>query len=135
MVPEHWLHASTRWGRGSSLESPHNSVHVALGWPMTSVAVAAFDPAFWLHHCNVDRIYEGYLQVSIVCVPTPEDCWGTSRPLLCWGCGLAGRAHSEPMPPTALRDFVWTALLPHPCHSERRLAHWPTHNFGRGGEV
>ena len=34
---EHWRFASTRWGGGRSLEDPHNDVHVACGWPMTSV--------------------------------------------------------------------------------------------------
>lgn len=60
-VEEHWRHASMRWTRGFSLESPHNSVHVSCGFPMTSVAYAAFDPVFWLHHANVDRIYQAYL--------------------------------------------------------------------------
>ena len=31
---------------------------------MGSVAWAAFDIAFWLHHCNVDRIYETYLSIE-----------------------------------------------------------------------
>ena len=61
-VKEHWMHASTRWRRGSSLETPHNLVHVAVGYPMTTVAHAAFDPVFWLHHANVDRIHEAYLR-------------------------------------------------------------------------
>jgi tyrosinase len=60
-VDEHWKHASTRWRRGSSIETPHNSLHVAIGYPMTTVAHAAFDPVFWLHHANVDRIHEAYL--------------------------------------------------------------------------
>ncbi|MGC2574826.1 MAG: tyrosinase family protein, partial [Candidatus Nitrosopolaris sp.] len=35
----------------------HNSVH---GWchgSMGSVPTAAFDPIFWAHHCNIDRIW------------------------------------------------------------------------------
>eukprot|EP00965_Chrysotila_dentata_P160301 5293305-Pleurochrysis_carterae.AAC.1 len=39
----------------------HNSIHVAVGYPMTSVKWAAFHPIFFLHHCNVDRLYEAYL--------------------------------------------------------------------------
>jgi hypothetical protein len=57
----HWKHASTRWGGRTSIETLHNRVHVALGWPMSSVEFAPFDPVFWLHHCNLDRIYERYL--------------------------------------------------------------------------
>lgn len=61
---EHWRHASTRWGRGTSLEDPHNLGHVALGFPMSSVSFAAFHPIFFLHHCHVDRVYERYLIVE-----------------------------------------------------------------------
>jgi len=59
---QHWKAASTRW-RGTSVESPHNTVHVACGFPMATVSYAAFDPTFWLHHCNVDRLYESYIQI------------------------------------------------------------------------
>jgi hypothetical protein len=31
---------------------------------MNSVPVAAFDPTFWLHHCNVDRLYQKYLTLN-----------------------------------------------------------------------
>ena len=60
----HWEHASTRWGGSTSVETPHNSIHVIMGWPMATVEFAAFHPIFFLHHCNVDRIYEGYLKVD-----------------------------------------------------------------------
>eukprot|EP00946_MAST-07B_sp_MAST-7B-sp1_P004512 g4512.t1 len=62
---EHWRFASTRWGGGTSLESPHNDVHVACGYPMTSVNFAAFHPIFFLHHCNVDRILSRYLTMEV----------------------------------------------------------------------
>lgn len=39
----------------SLIEGPHDSVHVSVGGDMGSVAYAAYDPIFWLHHCNVDR--------------------------------------------------------------------------------
>ncbi|KZT35124.1 Di-copper centre-containing protein [Sistotremastrum suecicum HHB10207 ss-3] len=43
----------------SSLESIHNNIHNSVGGTngghMSSPAVAAFDPNFWFHHCNVDR--------------------------------------------------------------------------------
>jgi tyrosinase len=47
-----------------SLEYIHNNIHVWVGGfdpvqagagHMSDVPVAAFDPIFWLHHCNVDR--------------------------------------------------------------------------------
>ena len=61
---EHWMHASTENNRGTPVESPHNQAHVALGFPLTSLSYAAFHPMFWLLHCNVDRIYEGYVRGS-----------------------------------------------------------------------
>lgn len=40
---------------------PHNVVHVAVGGPsglMTDPDTAALDPIFWLHHANIDRLWE-----------------------------------------------------------------------------
>ncbi|KAG8995528.1 hypothetical protein FRB94_008947 [Tulasnella sp. JGI-2019a] len=42
----------------SSLEAIHDGIHVDVGGDgdMSDPAVAAFDPIFWLHHANVDRM-------------------------------------------------------------------------------
>lgn len=47
-----------------SLEDPHNTLHGLLGGrgsPLTAamgfVETAAFDPVFWFHHCNMDRLF------------------------------------------------------------------------------
>ncbi|CAK4011381.1 tyrosinase precursor like [Lecanosticta acicola] len=56
-------HSSTQCK--SSLESIHDTVHVTAGGPGGSVSgghigylmLSAFDPLFWLHHCNVDRLF------------------------------------------------------------------------------
>jgi tyrosinase len=37
---------------------PHNYVHVDIGALMESPATAGQDPIFWLHHANVDRLWE-----------------------------------------------------------------------------
>jgi tyrosinase len=43
--------------------SPHNSGHVVVGFPPTGKTghmgsgLSSLDPLFWLHHCNVDRIW------------------------------------------------------------------------------
>jgi len=40
-----------------NLESVHDMIHGAFGFAhMGYVPVAAFDPVFWLHHANVDRV-------------------------------------------------------------------------------
>ena len=46
----------------SSLEGlPHNIVHVLVGGWMGSVPTAAQDPIFFLHHCNMDRLWDLWL--------------------------------------------------------------------------
>ena len=39
----------------------HNRVHPYIGGTMLSVPMASNDPIFFLHHCNVDRLYEEWL--------------------------------------------------------------------------
>jgi tyrosinase len=36
---------------------PHGAVHVAVGGFMGAFDTAGLDPLFWLHHCNVDRLW------------------------------------------------------------------------------
>ena len=44
------------------LESqPHDAVHVALGGLMGDADQAAQDPIFWLHHANVDRLWNRWI--------------------------------------------------------------------------
>jgi tyrosinase len=46
----------------SSFEGlPHNQVHVLVGGWMGSVPTAAQDPIFFLHHCNMDRLWNLWL--------------------------------------------------------------------------
>lgn len=35
----------------------HNHIHVLVGGLMSRTETAAQDPVFWLHHCNVDRVW------------------------------------------------------------------------------
>ena len=49
------------WSQTGRLEqTPHNDIHVTIGgeegW-MSDPDEAAKDPIFWLHHCNIDRIW------------------------------------------------------------------------------
>ena len=39
------------------LEGIHDSVHVWVGGSMSRVATSAFDPIFWAHHTNIDRLW------------------------------------------------------------------------------
>lgn len=40
-----------------AINGPHGSVHGTVGGHMGSVPRAGFDPIFWLHHANVDRLW------------------------------------------------------------------------------
>ena len=46
-------------------QTPHGDVHVMVGGNggfMASFGTAALDPIFWLHHCNLDRLWERWLR-------------------------------------------------------------------------
>ena len=48
---------------------PHNRVHGAIGGNMGDPAKAGFDPVFWAHHCNIDRLWNVW-----ACLPNRS--WG-----------------------------------------------------------
>ncbi|KAF1983552.1 Di-copper centre-containing protein [Aulographum hederae CBS 113979] len=58
-----WARANNIGG-WSNIESLHDNVHNMIGGGnyghMSILAVSAFDPLFWLHHCMVDRAYALY---------------------------------------------------------------------------
>ena len=41
--------------------TPHGAVHVAVGGNMSSFPTAGLDPLFWLHHCEIDRLWNLWL--------------------------------------------------------------------------
>jgi tyrosinase len=53
---------------GALESNPHNAVHVIIGGPQTGFMIdpnlAGLDPIFWLHHCNIDRLWAAWLQRS-----------------------------------------------------------------------
>ena len=57
-------HHAAKNRRTRSLENPHDGIHIGMRFPMASLGWAAFHPIFYLHHCNVDRIYSAYLATS-----------------------------------------------------------------------
>jgi tyrosinase len=55
------FHHSAAGPAGPLEITPHGSVHVQVGGPnglMASFGTAALDPIFWLHHANIDRLWE-----------------------------------------------------------------------------
>lgn len=51
-------------GNGTVERKPHNQVHVEIGGKMGDPATAAQDPIFWLHHANIDRLWEEWLKLG-----------------------------------------------------------------------
>jgi len=52
-------------GGGGRLEfQPHNAIHVQVGGWMGSPSWAARDPIFWLHHANIDRLWNQWLNMG-----------------------------------------------------------------------
>jgi len=56
-----FLHSPTN---SNALEYPHGDIHVVIGGDgpglqnaMTHPELAALDPIFWFHHCNIDRLW------------------------------------------------------------------------------
>ncbi|KAK6503211.1 hypothetical protein TWF481_008241 [Arthrobotrys musiformis] len=66
------------------VEGVHDSIHGAVGGggQMSYVAYSAFDPIFWLHHCNVDRLMAMFQATSPSLFVTPASAVGTfARPV------------------------------------------------------
>ena len=45
---------------GAALESIHDSGHVWVGGSMWAFETAPADPVFWMHHCEIDRIWAAW---------------------------------------------------------------------------
>lgn len=52
---------------GDLENNPHNTVHRLIGGSdgfMADPLLAGLDPLFWLHHCNIDRLWESWMRTS-----------------------------------------------------------------------
>ena len=66
--------------------TPHNNLHGAIGGPggndcggglMTDPRCAALDPIFWLHHANIDRLWNDWLALGGGRANPADDPWRT----------------------------------------------------------
>ncbi len=51
-------------GFGALETLPHNQIHMFLGGFMADKCKASQDPIFWLHHAQIDRLWETWLNLS-----------------------------------------------------------------------
>lgn len=51
-------------GPGALELVPHNAIHRRIGGFMANPDLAALDPIFWLHHCNIDRLWEEWIHLG-----------------------------------------------------------------------
>ncbi|SPQ97685.1 Tyrosinase copper-binding domain-containing protein [Plasmodiophora brassicae] len=59
----------------NTIEGAHNDVHGGIGGSMNELDYSAFDPIFWMHHNNVDRIWFRW-QVQNQFAKYPEEATG-----------------------------------------------------------
>jgi tyrosinase len=68
--------------------NPHNTVHGLVGGYMGNALLAGLDPIFWLHHCNIDRLWEAWMNTpGKTMVKDPR-----------WSNGPADRSFIMPVP-------------------------------------
>jgi tyrosinase len=79
-------------GTGAVESAPHNGMHGALNGPNTddtpgpvagkgfmgNFTRAPLDPIFWVHHCNIDRLWEVWAHSGGHTNPTANDDWMTA---------------------------------------------------------
>jgi tyrosinase len=64
-------------GTGMLEMTPHGSMHVAVGGFMGAFNTAGLDPIFWLHHSNIDRLWNVWLKGSSNHANPPDALWNT----------------------------------------------------------
>jgi tyrosinase len=67
-------------GKVGALEgTPHGTMHNAVGGWMSNFATAALDPIFWLHHCNIDRLWNVWLKRDVQHKNPQQAAWMTNQ--------------------------------------------------------
>lgn len=74
----------------------HNNVHNMMGRPMSDVLNSPSDPIFWLHHCNLDRVWVAWRAVGNHHDPTDASWLNAALP------GFRNQHASDFLSPSAL---------------------------------
>jgi hypothetical protein len=107
-------------GAGELEQTPHNFIHRWVGGDMVT-GESPFDPIFWLHHCNVDRLWTEWVRKHPNGMPENDTAWtGTAFTDFCDGMGNPttikvaqtlkttdlGYEYANPAPPTRARPVA-----------------------------
>jgi tyrosinase len=68
-----------RKGGGPLEAAPHGSVHNSVGVNMSQLDTAPADPIFWLHHANIDRLWQVWLGTGHGRANTTDPDWLTGQ--------------------------------------------------------
>jgi tyrosinase len=73
--PTDWHHPP---GAAGELENvPHNLIHSQINGYMGDFNTAALDPIFWLHHCNIDRMWAIWRKRAVGNTDPTDPAWLT----------------------------------------------------------
>jgi tyrosinase len=64
---------------GALEATPHGNVHVRIGGFMSEFETAGLDPIFWLHHCNIDRLWEVWRDRPTSLGDPTQTSWKTTK--------------------------------------------------------
>ena len=118
--------------------TPHGAVHVRIGSWMGSVPTAAQDPVFWLHHCNLDRLWNLWLaQGGGRSNPLSDAAWRNTKftffdenrkQVTLTGCGVLRAAlqlnYRYEGEPAQVNQYCLRIIIPW-LYLERLLIRWP----------
>lgn len=101
-----FAHNGSRQAEGYLEQVPHDAVHGAVGGDsglMADPDTAALDPIFWLHHANIDRLWEVW-RTRVPGRTNPTDPAWLNGPLV-------GRAFQMPAPDGTFAKFTASDML------------------------
>ncbi len=81
----------------SSLEAVHGGVHVWVGGTMSLIPTAPADPIFWMHHCNIDRLWWQWQQSHAGVNPNLTGSGPDSPVMDPWSCTEAQTRDITPL--------------------------------------
>jgi tyrosinase len=91
--------------------APHNPVHNLIGGAMANVSISPRDPIFWLHHGNIDRLWDAWVHAGAGrhMPSTTSSYWSGS---FIYGAAVAGMPRVDTYSPSTLGYRYDVSVLP-----------------------